>query len=108
MIIVAINIEPVKEIINDGETGFLVEKGDYKCLTERMKFVIANLDEFNETIANNAYRLVKRDFSIEAYIKKLQTIYASVIYSFSNAHISSDKRRPRITSVKQDAEFLVH
>jgi glycosyltransferase involved in cell wall biosynthesis len=74
-IVIATNIEPVKEIIKDGETGFLVRRGDYKCLAERMKVVIDNLDEFNETIANNAYLLVKRNFSIEAYIRKLQAIY---------------------------------
>jgi glycosyltransferase involved in cell wall biosynthesis len=74
-IVIATNIEPAKEIIKDGETGFLVRRGDYKCLAERMKVVIDNLDEFNETIANNAYLLVKRNFSIEAYIRKLQAIY---------------------------------
>jgi glycosyltransferase involved in cell wall biosynthesis len=99
-IVIATNIEPVKEIIKDGETGFFVRRGDYKCLAERMKFVIVNLDEFNQTIANNAYRLVKRNFSIEGLIKKLQAIYESAIFDSSNAHTYSNQYRSRIVSAK--------
>ena len=47
-VLIATNVGGNKEVINNGENGFLIESGDTKALLETIKYVYNNLDNLSE------------------------------------------------------------
>lgn len=64
-----------KEIVKNGETGYVVETGNYKDIAIKLDSVIPNLERFGE----NGYDEVKKNYSEEVIMKKVKHIYEEVI-----------------------------
>jgi len=67
--IIVSNFDAVKDIIIDGVTGFVVKKGDYLELANKMRYVY-NHKEVRQSVAARALGAVS-NFSIEKHIEKI-------------------------------------
>ncbi|MCI0449768.1 MAG: glycosyltransferase, partial [Chlorobi bacterium] len=74
-IVIASDIPPFKEIINDGQNGFLFRNKDVYSLKEVMSFVISNYNQLSD-IAINARNTIVNKFSSAAMIKKYDELYS--------------------------------
>ena len=76
--VVAYNVGGIKEVVINGETGRLVEKGDETTFSEQ---IIAALEknEYNNRLVQNAYGLVTSQYMNSEITKKFLSVYASLI-----------------------------
>ncbi len=76
--VVATNIAGIPEVVKNGETGFLVEVGDYQSLALYIMNILRN-EELARTLGINARRLVEREFSYEVVIPELVKTFKTII-----------------------------
>ena len=70
------NVGGTRELIKDGENGFLVNRGDYKDLTEKISVLLDN-DNIREKFIKNGLETV-RNFSVEKMVDETLKIYADI------------------------------
>jgi glycosyltransferase involved in cell wall biosynthesis len=76
--VVASNVGGIPEIIEDGKDGILVPVEDVGALSKSILDVLQN--EYKASVlAENAYKKVRERFSIEAHVKRLNSLYKSLI-----------------------------
>ncbi|NSW92501.1 MAG: glycosyltransferase family 4 protein [Firmicutes bacterium] len=76
--VVASDIGGLKDIVVHDETGLLVSPGDVNALMEAMKILIEN-SGLAEEMGRRGYRRLKREFSEEKLISKIENIYQELI-----------------------------
>jgi glycosyltransferase involved in cell wall biosynthesis len=72
--VIGSNVGGIPEIVKDGATGFLVQPGDEKGLTNRIRWVFENPDRARE-MGHHAHALAERFFSTKAYINGYRQIF---------------------------------
>jgi glycosyltransferase involved in cell wall biosynthesis len=72
--VIASRVDGIKEIINDGETGFLYEYDDERALAEKIVVLSKNINE-RKRLAENLQKKVAEEFSIFRMIEKYEKIY---------------------------------
>jgi glycosyltransferase involved in cell wall biosynthesis len=79
-IVIAANAGGPKEIINDGENGFLVETQNLNQLKSKTEYCIENFysDKF-QLIREKAFETVKNNYSIEKFSKDYSKLFHSLI-----------------------------
>lgn len=75
---IATNISSIPEVIDDGVTGYLIEPGDIKKLSERMQEIIANIEK-RKRLSNASYERIKTDFGVEKHLNCIKDIYERLI-----------------------------
>lgn len=83
---ISTDIAAIPEAIEDGENGYLVKPGDIATLADKMKVVINN-KELRKTLSNNSFYRAKKDFSIEAHIERVISIYKELIDQDGKNHV---------------------
>lgn len=79
-IVVAVNAGGPKDIIVDGQNGFLVESGNTKQLNDKISYCIDNLStESFSRIRLNAFETVKSKYSMEKFIERYSKLFYSLI-----------------------------
>lgn len=73
--VVATDVGGIPMMIEDSETGVLVEAKNSKSLADGLHRVLAD-DDFKDTLRNNAYRSVKEYYSIDKTIDELVKMYS--------------------------------
>lgn len=69
-----------KEIINNGENGFLVKQGDLNQLKEKIEFCVENINsDLLDLVRSNAYEKVKKQYSVGRFIENYSNIFHSLI-----------------------------
>lgn len=76
--VIASNIGGMSEIIEDGETGYLVCPGDVGSLAERIEYLYDN-PQVAEAMGLRAGLVVNSKFSEESHYRKLMKIYEGVL-----------------------------
>ena len=76
--VVASKVGGLKDLVINGETGFLIEVGSVDQLAKAILFLLNNINEAEE-MGLRGKQLVKNKFSIEAVIGKLEAIYKEVV-----------------------------
>ena len=76
--IISTNVGGLKELIIDGETGYLVDVGDYRELAKKMNIFLDDKDKLEE-IGKNLYEKVKNEFSSDAMAEEHVKIYKEII-----------------------------
>lgn len=76
--IVATRIGGMKYIVNDQETGFLVEPRDISAITEKFEWLYSNSDLAREIGKKGQLRALK-NFTEEMYVKKIEELYKTQI-----------------------------
>ncbi len=75
--VVATNVGGVPEIVEDGETGFLVSQGDYAAMAEKIIFLLRNTEQARTM--GEAARLKVREFSVEKTAQKTAEVYRKLL-----------------------------
>lgn len=76
--VVATAVGGVLELIEDGETGFLVPPADAEALSERIGFALRRTDQCN-LIAARGRRLIIERFGMERMVAAVEKLYDEVI-----------------------------
>lgn len=71
--IVATNVGGVSEIIIDGKTGFIVEKGNYEQYIDKISILI-NDEVKREQMGNDEYEYVKNNFTWKEVVKEFVSV----------------------------------
>ncbi|MFN4226732.1 MAG: glycosyltransferase [Candidatus Ratteibacteria bacterium] len=74
---IATDVGDVPYIIENGQTGYIVKKGDYKKIAEKIIELIEN-KSLREKIGQKAREKVKKDFCFEEMVKAYASIYNKV------------------------------
>jgi glycosyltransferase involved in cell wall biosynthesis len=74
---VASSVGSIREVINDGVNGFLIEPGNVSEIVEKLKLLLAGKVD-RENLRENARATIEERFNFEDYIKKLEAIYAEI------------------------------
>ncbi len=78
-IILAAKAGGIEEMIDDGETGFLVEPNQVNLLKEKIKFCLENIkSEAFDRIREKAYKKVKVEYSIERFTTNYSNLFNSI------------------------------
>lgn len=77
--VVASKIDVLKEIIDDGMNGILVEKGNHIKLAETISSLINNVD-FRHYLGRNAKEKAVKLFNPIEYTQRLESIYRELVY----------------------------
>jgi len=75
--IVASNLQGLKELIVDGETGLLFEAGNFKQMAEKMAYLLNDNNKAAE-IGMKARGLVKERYSIDRVVDNLEELYMEI------------------------------
>jgi len=67
-----------KELIDDGENGFLVDPNDVGQIAEKMELLLSDTG-LRHRLAENGYEMCRSRFSTETIIPKMEQYYQSVI-----------------------------
>lgn len=76
--VITTNVGGVKNIMLDGETGFIVEKGDLKEYTKKLVYLIEN-DEIRKKMSQNGWTYVRDKFHYERLVKDMETYYRELL-----------------------------
>jgi len=74
---IATDVGDVSYIIENGKSGFIVEKNDYIKMAEKIIYLIENEEE-RKKLGEEARERIKKYFSFEEMIKKYASIYLDV------------------------------
>jgi glycosyltransferase involved in cell wall biosynthesis len=72
------NVGGVKEVINDGENGFVVSKGNSTQLANKIIWCIKNRGELKE-ISQKSVETIREKFNIESVAQEYSNLHESVI-----------------------------
>ena len=72
------NVGGVKDIMLDGETGFIVEKGNLKEYGEKLVYLIEN-DEIRRKMSQNGWNFVRDKFHYTRLVKDMETYYNELL-----------------------------
>ena len=90
--VVATAVGGIPEIINDGETGFLVKKKDVKGIVKVVNHLIKD-EDLRKRIGNSALEFLRNHASWPGNAKKMIKIYHDVINAYKNKLSDADERR---------------
>lgn len=76
--VVASNVGDVGKLVQDGITGFLIDKGDYKTLADRINMLLAD-GVLRERISQAARRLVVDNYSATIMGQRTLEVYQKVL-----------------------------
>jgi glycosyltransferase involved in cell wall biosynthesis len=76
--VVATRVGGIADVVQDGETGLLVEPGDPRALAERIAWVLEHEDEANVMVLA-AQRRVARVLSVSAYQAGYREMFNAVL-----------------------------
>ncbi|MCE3296157.1 MAG: glycosyl transferase group 1 [Crocinitomicaceae bacterium] len=68
----------VRDIMLDGETGFIVQKGDLKEYTKKLVFLIEN-DEIRRKMSQNGWTYVKDKFHYTRLVRDMEIFYRELL-----------------------------
>jgi glycosyltransferase involved in cell wall biosynthesis len=71
--VIAFDIRSSAEIIDQGQTGFLVEKGNVKDLAEKVD-ILAKNEKLRKTLGRNGRRKVEKVFTLNKALKKVEEL----------------------------------
>jgi glycosyltransferase involved in cell wall biosynthesis len=77
--VVATDVGGAREAIIDGETGYLVESGDYVTMAERI-ILLLRRPEQARLFGERGRRVVDEKFSCEAQLERTEQMYESMIH----------------------------
>jgi len=73
---ISTNVNGVPDIINHGETGFLVDPYDFNSLYEYTKIILNNKD-LEDELGKNAFYNVYKKFNWKTTVKKYEKLYSA-------------------------------
>lgn len=76
--VITTNVGGVKDIMLDGETGFIIEKGNLKDYCQKLVYLIEN-DEIRKKMSQNGWTYVRDKFHYTRLVKDMETYYRELL-----------------------------
>ncbi|MEN3056813.1 MAG: glycosyltransferase family 4 protein [Candidatus Methanosuratincola petrocarbonis] len=76
--VVASDVGDVAELIKDGKTGYLIRKGDYQALAEKINQILGD-EKLQRNMGQNARNLIERRFSLNIMGQKTFKVYQEIL-----------------------------
>ncbi len=76
--VISTNVGGVKDIMLNGKTGFVVEKGDLNNYIEKLGILIEN-DEIRRLMSQSSWDFVKEKFSYSRLVKDMENYYYELL-----------------------------
>lgn len=76
--VIATRVGGMKYIVEDQETGFLVEPFQVQEIKEKMEILFLDV-ETRERFGNNGFEKAMREYTEESYVKNIQELYQSLV-----------------------------
>lgn len=86
-IVIGSNSGGMKEIIEDGKDGFLIQPKNPKAIADKIKFILQLTTEQLHTISINAHNKIINKFSTDYIISQMLAYYNQVIQDFKRNNI---------------------
>jgi glycosyltransferase involved in cell wall biosynthesis len=91
--VIASRVGGIPELIQDGETGFLIPPGDEDALADRMRRLLENPKEARET-GERARASAGRFFSTESYIENYRSIFQAAYALLDTPDLDNERFAP--------------
>ena len=76
--VIASRVGGMKYIVEDQETGFLVEPFQVQEIKEKIEILYLDA-ELRKTLGNNGFEKAMREYTEESYVKSIQDLYQSLV-----------------------------
>ena len=76
--VIATNVGGMKFIVDDNETGFLVEKFDVKAINEKLDILSQNAD-LRKQLGENGYSKAMKNYTEERYVNNVADLYMELV-----------------------------
>ncbi|HEY49931.1 MAG TPA: glycosyltransferase family 4 protein, partial [Dehalococcoidia bacterium] len=76
--VVASDVGDVAELVHDGVTGFLIDKGDHNALADRINLLLDD-KALRERMGLNARKLIMENYSVELMGRRTLEVYHKVL-----------------------------
>ena len=76
--VISTNVGGVKDIVLEGKTGYIVEKGNLNDYAEKLGILIKN-KELRQEFSNNGWEFVKEKFHYTRLVKDIETLYTKLL-----------------------------
>jgi glycosyltransferase involved in cell wall biosynthesis len=76
--VISTDVGGVKDILLEGETGFVVPKNDVKSFSEKLQLLIEN-KEIRSNMSQNGWNYVRDKFMYTTLVKNMENYYAELI-----------------------------
>lgn len=75
---ISTSIASIPEVLHDGDNGFLITPGDINTLCMRLLQLTTDIN-LRKKFSDESYNMIKKSFSLDANIQKLQGIYKEIM-----------------------------
>ena len=75
--VVAFNIDGIKEVVTDGEDGYLVDFLDYEDFAAKLSILMRN-EDLRRELGQKGYEKVKTRFTVEEMVRNIENIYGGM------------------------------
>jgi glycosyltransferase involved in cell wall biosynthesis len=96
--VIVSNVGGAGEAIVDGESGFLVPRGDLECLRERLQLLVDKPDR-RLLMGNAARRRYEAEFSAETMVRRTLSLYEEAIHGGRPGRTEQPRTAPPRTAV---------
>jgi glycosyltransferase involved in cell wall biosynthesis len=76
--VVATKVGGMQYIVDENETGFLVNKFDVESIFEKLK-ILSNNNELRKEFGENGYKKALKNYTEERYVKNVEDLYVELI-----------------------------
>lgn len=76
--VVAFNIDGIKEVVTDGEDGYLVDFLDYEEFAAKLSTLMKN-EDLRKEFGQRGYEKVKTRFTVEEMVRNIENIYGGML-----------------------------
>ncbi|WP_300660499.1 glycosyltransferase, partial [Fluviicola sp.] len=76
--VISTDVGGVRDILSEGETGYVVPKKDRAAFSERLQFLIEN-EEIRTKMSQNGWNFVRDKFHYTTLVKNMENYYAELI-----------------------------
>lgn len=76
--VISTNVGGVKDIVLEGKTGYIVEKGNLNDYAEKLGILIKN-KELRQEFSNNGWEFVKDKFHYTRLVEDIETLYMKLL-----------------------------
>jgi glycosyltransferase involved in cell wall biosynthesis len=83
VVVITTNVGGVKDIVLDGESGFIIEKGDLKEYSKKLGYLIEN-DEIRRKMSQKGLSFVKDKFHYTRLVKEMEMYYNELLLKAKN------------------------
>jgi glycosyltransferase involved in cell wall biosynthesis len=76
--VISTDVGGVKDIVLEGETGFVVPKNDVKAFSEKLAFLIKNKKN-REIMSQNGWKFVEEQFHYKTLVRNMENYYKELL-----------------------------